>query len=58
MYKIMAKAIINRLKNILNSIISITQTAFIPKRMIANNVIVAYEAMHSMHEGFQRIHGY
>lgn len=48
MYKVMAKALANRLKNILPSIISTTQIAFIPERMIADSVIVVYEAMHSM----------
>ncbi|KAF5445280.1 hypothetical protein F2P56_034344 [Juglans regia] len=48
MYKVKAKAIANKLKNILPSIISTTQTAFMLERMIADSIIVAYEVVHSM----------
>lgn len=45
-YKLISKTIANKLKLILPSIISHTQSAFISKRLISNNVIVAYEALH------------
>lgn len=48
LYKIMAKALANRLKTVLNEIISKNQSTFIPRRQISNNIIVAYEALHSM----------
>lgn len=47
-YKIMSKVIVNRLNLILFAIISSHQSAFIPRRLITNNVIVAYEALHPM----------
>lgn len=45
-YKILAKALANRLKVILESIISPTQSAFVPDRLLTDNVIVAGEIGH------------
>lgn len=41
-YKVMA----NRLKKILNPVISVNQSAFVPGRMIQDSIIVAHEAFH------------
>lgn len=48
LYKIIQKTLANTLKKILPQMISHTQSVFVPDRLISTNVIVPFEAMHTM----------
>ncbi|XP_026451440.1 uncharacterized protein LOC113351717 [Papaver somniferum] len=47
-YKIISKTLANRLKPFMNNIISQNQSAFIPKRIISDNILLANEAIYSV----------
>lgn len=44
--KIIAKVIANRMKGMLESVISKNQSAIISGRLISNNIMISYEVMH------------
>lgn len=47
-YRILAKVLANRMRVLLNSIISPVQSSFIPGRSIVDNVLIAFESAHAL----------
>ncbi|KAL5568655.1 hypothetical protein UlMin_025230 [Ulmus minor] len=51
LYKIVSKCLANRLKKSLDSVISEYQSAFVGGRLIHDNVLVAFEGIHTIRRG-------
>ncbi|KAA3454975.1 reverse transcriptase [Gossypium australe] len=50
LYKIVAKTIANRLQNFIRRCIDSAQSAFVPGRLISDNVLIAYELLHKLRQ--------
>jgi hypothetical protein len=46
LYKIISKCIVNRLRPLLQDLISETQSAFLPGRLISDNTLIAFECFY------------
>ncbi|KAA3467389.1 reverse transcriptase [Gossypium australe] len=57
-YKIIAKSAANRLQKVLEECIDDSQSAFVPGRLIINNVLLAYEVLHSLKNKRSRQKGF
>ncbi|KAL0434849.1 UNVERIFIED_CONTAM: hypothetical protein Sradi_0192800 [Sesamum radiatum] len=57
-YKIASKAIANRLKIFLDRIISPAQSAFVPGRLIYDNILLAFEINHFLNTKTQGEQGW
>ena len=58
LYKIFSKVLVNRLKTILPSIITQHQSAFTKHRLVSDNILVAFETLHSMNTHKSQKSGY
>ena len=57
-YKLIAKVLANRLKVILDKVIFVSQSAFVPGRLITDNAIASFELNHYLKRKARRKIGY
>lgn len=51
LYKVVSKCLVNRLRPLLEEVVSENQSAFIPGRMIRDNALLAFKCLHYMEHG-------
>ncbi|XP_074336620.1 uncharacterized protein LOC141673779 [Apium graveolens] len=56
--KVITKVLANRMKGLLEEVISDTQSAFIPGRLISDNIMISYEIMHYLKRKSRGKEGY
>ena len=49
LYKIISRILVHRLRSIIGKILSLMQSAFIPGRSIADNILLAQDLIHNFH---------
>jgi hypothetical protein len=54
--KVVFKCLVNRLRPMIEDVISENQSAFVPGRMITDNALLAFECLHFMEHGTTRKH--
>lgn len=57
-YKIVAKVLANRLKKVRPHLISSSQSAFVPDRIIHDNILLAHEVMHFLKTSSNKLNKY
>ncbi|KAA3482721.1 reverse transcriptase [Gossypium australe] len=50
MYKLVAKTIANRMQDVMGTCIDQAQSAFVPGRLISDNILLAYEILHTFQQ--------
>lgn len=58
LYKVVTKTIANRLQVVIGKCIDVAQSTFIPGRLISDNVLLAYEILHTFRQKCIRKKGY